>query len=45
MFLIGIFGIEDRQKEIMKLNNVICPHCGASVAPGFSYCPYCGKEL
>jgi len=22
-----------------------CPNCGARVAPGFSYCPYCGHRL
>ena len=28
MFFIGIFGIEEAQKEIGVQNNVICPTCG-----------------
>lgn len=39
MFFIGVFGIEDRQKEIMRLNNIVCPDCGryASATLWFSY--------
>lgn len=39
MFFIGVFGIEDRQKEIMKINDIVCPGCGryAAAALVFSY--------
>ncbi|HBR02053.1 MAG TPA: zinc ribbon domain-containing protein [Ruminiclostridium sp.] len=29
MFFIGIFGIDEKQKQITVINNVICPACGA----------------
>lgn len=29
MFFIGIFGIEQAQKQIAGYNNIICPACGA----------------
>ncbi|NLT96782.1 MAG: zinc ribbon domain-containing protein, partial [Christensenellaceae bacterium] len=28
MFFIGIFGIEDKEKELREYANIVCPNCG-----------------
>lgn len=28
MFFIGIFGIEDKEKELREYENIVCPDCG-----------------
>jgi hypothetical protein len=28
MFFIGIFGIEDKEKEVREFANIVCPDCG-----------------
>jgi hypothetical protein len=28
MFFIGIFGIEDKEKELREFPNIVCPDCG-----------------
>jgi DNA-directed RNA polymerase subunit RPC12/RpoP len=28
MFFIGIFGIEDKEKELREFANIVCPDCG-----------------
>ena len=40
MFFIGIFGIEDGRKEVIKINNIVCPDCGRKYSAAtlwFSY--------
>ncbi|MEI6101354.1 MAG: zinc-ribbon domain-containing protein [Eubacteriales bacterium] len=39
MFFIGIFGIEDKAKELKSIRNIVCPACGryAAVQILFTY--------
>ena len=32
-------------KEVYKMSNVKCPHCGRTVGETDAFCPYCGKRI
>ena len=34
-----------RLEEMGRVDEYICPNCGAYVEKSFSYCPYCGVNL
>jgi DNA-directed RNA polymerase subunit RPC12/RpoP len=38
MFFIGIFGIEEKQKEMMKVGGIVCPDCGRRASATLYFC-------
>jgi hypothetical protein len=38
MFFIGIFGIEDKTKELKTIHNIVCPACGRYTSAQLIFC-------